>query len=179
MKFAPAWRFIFLIGVVSFFADITYEGGRGLSGPFLYSLGASATAVGFVSGLGELVGYALRWLFGTLSQRSGKYWGFTLAGFALNLAAARDLYARALGERLAEVRKTLEREGSNGLKGATYADLAKSEQVKKLVQPVFDELNATLPSYETIKYFALLPEDLTLENGALTPTLKEIGRAHV
>lgn len=87
MKNPVAWRFIFLIGVVSLFADITYEGGRGLAGPFLFSLGASATAVGFISGLGEMVGYGLRLLFGLWSQRTGRYWGFTLTGFAINLAA--------------------------------------------------------------------------------------------
>jgi len=87
MRNSAPWRFIFLIGLVSLFADITYEGGRGLAGPFLFSLGASATAVGFVSGLGEMVGYGLRLVFGLLSQRTGRYWAFTLGGFALNLAA--------------------------------------------------------------------------------------------
>src|SRR5580658_3718372 len=87
MRNSAPWRFIFLIGLVSLFADITYEGGRGLAGPFLFSLGASATAVGFVSGLGEMVGYGLRLVFGILSQRTGRYWAFTLWGFALNLAA--------------------------------------------------------------------------------------------
>ncbi len=87
MKNSAPWRFIFLIGIVSLFADITYEGGRGLAGPFLFSLGASATAVGFISGLGEMIGYGLRLLFGMWSQRTGRYWGFTLTGFAINLAA--------------------------------------------------------------------------------------------
>jgi hypothetical protein len=57
---ATALRFVLLLGVVSFFADMTYEGGRSVGGPFLAQLGASATAVGIVSGLGELVGYGLR-----------------------------------------------------------------------------------------------------------------------
>ena len=87
MRNSAPWRFIFLIGVVSLFADITYEGGRGLAGSFLFSLGASATAVGFISGFGEMVGYGLRLLFGIWSQRTGRYWGFTLTGFAINLAA--------------------------------------------------------------------------------------------
>ncbi len=87
MKNSAPWRFIFLIGLVSLFADITYEGGRGLAGPFLFSLGASATVVGFISGLGEMVGYGLRLLFGMWSQRTGRYWSFTLIGFAINLAS--------------------------------------------------------------------------------------------
>ena len=49
-----------MIGVVSFFADFTYEGSRSITGPYLALLGASATAVGFVSGIGELLGYGLR-----------------------------------------------------------------------------------------------------------------------
>ncbi len=84
---AGAWRFIFVMGFVSLFADMTYEGARGLAGPFLLSLGASATAVGFISGLGELVGYGLRLLFGLISQRTGRYWLFTLLGYGVNLLA--------------------------------------------------------------------------------------------
>ena len=49
-----------LIGVVSFFADFTYEGARSVTGPFLAILGASGTVVGIVAGLGELLGYGLR-----------------------------------------------------------------------------------------------------------------------
>ncbi len=80
-----AWRFIFMLGFVSLFADMTYEGARGLSGPFLFSLGASATAVGFISGLGELVGYGLHYLFGALIQKSGKFWLFSIVGYTINL----------------------------------------------------------------------------------------------
>ncbi|MCK7495964.1 MAG: hypothetical protein MZW92_37185 [Comamonadaceae bacterium] len=37
-------------------------------------LGASATVVGVVAGLGELIGYALRLVSGRLADRSGRYW---------------------------------------------------------------------------------------------------------
>ncbi len=84
---ARAWRFILLMGFVSLFADMAYEGARGLAGPFLYSLGASAAVVGMVSGLGELVGYALRVVFGAWSQRTGRHWFFALVGYAVNLCA--------------------------------------------------------------------------------------------
>jgi long-chain acyl-CoA synthetase len=40
------------------------------------------------------------------------------------------------------------------------------------IQQVVDALNAKQASYATIKRFAILPEDFTQENGALTPTLK-------
>jgi len=49
-----ALRFVVLIGVVSLFADMTYEGARSIAGPFLATLGANGTVVGVVAGLGEL-----------------------------------------------------------------------------------------------------------------------------
>ena len=60
MKIRSALGFVLVIGIVNLFADLTYEGARGIVGPFLGSLGASAAVVGFVGGFGELVGYALR-----------------------------------------------------------------------------------------------------------------------
>ncbi|MBU6473039.1 MAG: MFS transporter, partial [Alphaproteobacteria bacterium] len=45
-------------GIVSLFADMTYEGMRSVVGPFLATLGASALVVGLVAGTGELVSYA-------------------------------------------------------------------------------------------------------------------------
>lgn len=82
-----AWKFIILLGVVSLFADMTYEGARSITGPFLALLGASAAATGVVAGLGELAGYGLRILFGYLSDRTGRYWTLTLLGYAVNLLA--------------------------------------------------------------------------------------------
>ena len=82
-----AVRFIVLLGVVSLFADMTYEGARSITGPYLALLGASATAVGFVAGFGELVGYALRLLSGYVSDRTGRYWAVTIFGYCLNLLA--------------------------------------------------------------------------------------------
>jgi len=61
---------------------------------------------------------------------------------------------------------------SNGLGGLSYADLAKDDRVIAFMQPYVDQLNAQLASYETIKRWVLLPVDLTVENGFLTPTLK-------
>jgi len=37
-----AIRFIVALGTISLFADVTYEGARGINGPFLATLGASA-----------------------------------------------------------------------------------------------------------------------------------------
>jgi hypothetical protein len=55
-----ALRFIILIGILSFFADFTYEGSRSIVGPYLAALQATGTVVGIVTGFGELLGYGLR-----------------------------------------------------------------------------------------------------------------------
>ena len=82
---AAAWKFIILVGVVSLFSDMTYEGARSITGPFLGMLNASATVVGIVAGLGEFIGYALRLVSGYLTDRLGRYWSITFVGYALNL----------------------------------------------------------------------------------------------
>ena len=82
-----ALRFVLLIGVVSLFADMTYEGARGIIGPFLGSLGASATIVGFVAGFGELLGYGLRSVFGYFADKTHRYWSFIIVGYTVNLLA--------------------------------------------------------------------------------------------
>ena len=71
---SKALKFVLLIGVLSFFADFTYEGARSVTGPYLAILGASATLVGFIAGLGELLGYGLRLFSGRLSERTGEFW---------------------------------------------------------------------------------------------------------
>lgn len=82
-----ALRFVVLLGVVSLFADITYEGARSISGPFLALLGASGTVVGFVAGFGELVGYGLRLLSGYWADKTRQYWAVTILGYCINLLA--------------------------------------------------------------------------------------------
>ena len=79
--------FIVLLGVVSLFADMTHEGARSIYGPFLALLGASATIVGIVAGLGELVGYALRIVSGYITDKTGKYWTITIIGYVINMLA--------------------------------------------------------------------------------------------
>jgi len=82
-----AFRFVLIIGVVNFFADMTYEGARSIVGPFLGSLGASATIVGFVAGFGEMVGYGLRSVSGYFADKTHKYWAVTFVGYAINMLA--------------------------------------------------------------------------------------------
>ena len=82
-----ALKFVVLIGVVSFFADFTYEGARSITGPYLAILGASATLVGFIAGFGELLGYGLRLVSGRLSERTGEFWPITLFGYVVQMSA--------------------------------------------------------------------------------------------
>jgi MFS family permease len=82
-----ALRFIILIGFVSLFGDMTYEGARSIIGPFLATLGASATVVGITAGFGELVGYAIRLFSGYVGDRTGRYWAVTIVGYVVNLLA--------------------------------------------------------------------------------------------
>lgn len=82
-----ATRFVVLLGIVSLFADMTYESARSITGPFLAILGASATVVGAVAGFGELLGYALRFLSGRIADRTGRYWAVAVLGYCLNLLA--------------------------------------------------------------------------------------------
>jgi len=84
---ASALKFVILLGVVSLFADMTYEGARSVTGPYLAILGASGTAVGVIAGLGELLGYGLRFFTGYISDRTGRYWTITLLGYFVNLVA--------------------------------------------------------------------------------------------
>ncbi len=55
---------------------------------------------------------------------------------------------------------------------ADYAELTTKPEIRAAVQEAMDRLNATLPSYEAVKKFAILPKDFTQESGELTPTLK-------
>jgi len=80
-----AIRFILCIGVVSLFADMTYEGAYSIIGPFLKDLGATAAQVGLISGLGEMLAASLRLFSGRFADRTRAYWTIAISGYALNL----------------------------------------------------------------------------------------------
>jgi len=84
---AAALKFVLLVGAMSFFADFTYEGARSITGPFMATLGANGTIVGIVAGLGELLGYGLRLVSGSLSERTQKFWPITLFGYLIQMSA--------------------------------------------------------------------------------------------
>ena len=59
-----------------------------------------------------------------------------------------------------------------GVPGQSYAEVVKTDQAKQLIAPYFDEINKTLAKYETVKHFVILPKDLSVDDGDLTPSLK-------
>ena len=79
--------FIILFGIVSLFSDMTHEGASSIRGAYLSLLGASAATIGFISGLGELIGYSMRYVFGKLTDKSKQYWPMTIVGYMLDIIA--------------------------------------------------------------------------------------------
>lgn len=86
-RMSQAMAFIVLFGVVSLFSDMTHEGASSIRGAYLSLLGASAGMIGFVSGLGELIGYSMRYVFGKLTDKSKLYWPMTIFGYTLDVLA--------------------------------------------------------------------------------------------
>ena len=54
----------------------------------------------------------------------------------------------------------------------SFAELVESEDVQALVQTVVDRANRGRTRFEQVKRFVVLPRDLSLEAGELTPTMK-------
>lgn len=79
--------FLILFGVVSLFSDMTHEGASSIRGAYLSIMGASAGAIGFFSGLGELIGYSMRYVFGKLTDKTRQYWPITIIGYVLDVLA--------------------------------------------------------------------------------------------
>jgi MFS family permease len=104
-----AFQLIILLGIVSMFGDIAYEGGRSISGPYLATLGASAAMVGLITGAGEFLGYGLRLVSGYLADRTKAYWVLTFIGYGL--IGAIPLLAFAGNWQLAALLLILERIG--------------------------------------------------------------------
>ncbi|WP_030754626.1 AMP-dependent synthetase/ligase [Streptomyces sp. NRRL F-5135] len=60
----------------------------------------------------------------------------------------------------------------NGLGGRSYAEVVASRRTVELVDGYVRRLNEGLQRWQTIKKFRLLPRDLDVEHGELTPSLK-------
>jgi MFS family permease len=90
-------QFVLTFGIVSLLADFVYEGARSVTGPFLAELGASAALVGLVTGTGEAVALVFRLFTGRLSDRTGRHWALSTAGYLITIVAGPLLAtARAL-----------------------------------------------------------------------------------
>jgi long-chain acyl-CoA synthetase len=59
-----------------------------------------------------------------------------------------------------------------GLGEAPIRELALKPEVRALIQAVIDRVNGMLASHEVIREFSILPEELSIENGLLTPSMK-------
>lgn len=107
-----AYLFIVFLGIVSLFADMTYEGARSVTGAFLAVLGANALTVGIVAGLGEFLGFGLRYVSGIITDQTHKYWPIMIVGYTVNIFAV-PLLALAGSWQIAVVLIILERVGKS------------------------------------------------------------------
>jgi MFS family permease len=107
-----AVRFIVCLGVVSLFADMTYEGAHSIIGPFLKEMGATAAEVGLIAGLGEMLAASLRLFSGRLADRTRAYWTITFVGYGMNLIVVPAL-AFAGDWRTAAILVAIERTGKS------------------------------------------------------------------
>jgi predicted MFS family arabinose efflux permease len=84
---ASATKFVLMVGIMSLFADFTYEGSRSIVGPYLGFLGLGAAAISIITGLGELLGYSLRLFSGRAADSSKKFWPITIFGYVIQMVA--------------------------------------------------------------------------------------------
>lgn len=80
-------RFVVAFGIISMLADFVYEGARSIAGPYLATLGASAAVVGVVTGAGEAVALVFRLASGRLSDRTGRHWSLSIAGYVITIVS--------------------------------------------------------------------------------------------
>jgi long-chain acyl-CoA synthetase len=58
------------------------------------------------------------------------------------------------------------------LEGKSYEEIVAAQQTHALIAGYVEELNGKLNRWETIKKFAILPRDLSIEQGEITPSMK-------
>lgn len=126
--FSPATKFVLMIGVMSFFADFTYESSRSIVGQFLRLLGSGPFAISLITGFGEFVGYGLRLVSGRSADKTGMYWPITIGGYILQMTVV-PLLALATNWQVAALLVILERVGKairNPPRDAMLSHAAKS-----------------------------------------------------
>lgn len=77
------WRLIVGLGVVSLTIDMVSDGSASVGGALLGQLGASAVLVGLITGAAGAIALVLRLVTGPWVDRTGRYWDFTMAGYAV------------------------------------------------------------------------------------------------
>lgn len=182
-KRSEALRFIVTLGLLSLFADMVYEGARSILGPFLVTLGASAAAIGAISGVGEFAGYALRVVAGYAADRTRRYWGLTIAGYLLTLVAVPLLglvgrldvaFALVIAERLGKAirtpaRDTLLAHASYGMgRGVGFGLHEAIDQAGAVISPLLLGLVLALREGDYAFAFGVLALPGLLALGALT-----------
>jgi len=109
------WRMIFGLGTVSLTIDMVADGAMSVNGAFLAQLGASALLVGLVTGGADAVALLLRLVTGPWVDKTGRYWTFTIIGYALTAVSVPLLvvapFAGGAGLAIASVLLILERTG--------------------------------------------------------------------
>jgi MFS family permease len=170
-------RFVLAFGVVSLLADFVYEGARSVAGPFLAELGASAALVGFVTGAGEAVALVFRLFTGRVSDRTGRHWALSIAGYAVTvisvplLAAAQTLWQAAalvVAERFGKAVRTPARDtmlahAGVGLgRGWAFAVHEAMDQTGALVGPLVVAAMVAVSGYRLAFAVLALPGALTL-----------------
>ncbi|GGQ51715.1 AMP-dependent synthetase/ligase [Couchioplanes azureus] len=58
------------------------------------------------------------------------------------------------------------------LEGKPYAEIVAAPETEKMIADFVQELNGKLNRWETVKKFAILPRDLSIEHGEITPSMK-------
>lgn len=80
-----AFAFIVLMAVMSLFNDMTFEGANSSLGAFESYLGAPTVAITAIGGIGTLLGCALRMVSGYFTDKTKKYWAFTIVGYCIDV----------------------------------------------------------------------------------------------
>ncbi|KAK9490522.1 major facilitator superfamily domain-containing protein [Lipomyces doorenjongii] len=109
-RISPAMKFVLMVGLMSFFADFTYEGSRSIIGQYLRQLGSGPLTIGIVTGFGELLGYGLRLFSGRAADRTGMYWPIIICGYTMQMTVV-PLLSLAKDWRLVALLSILERVG--------------------------------------------------------------------
>ncbi len=143
-----AFYFVIIMGIISLFSDLTYEGARSLTGPYLGLLGASALVVSTVAGLGELIGYTLRYFFGRLVDKTKRYWLFAIIGYTVNLlvipslALTNNWQAAAMLMILERIGKSIRKPAKDTLTSFAGAQLGYGTAFA--LEELLDQLGATI-----------------------------------